>query len=53
MDETKFKRYEAVRNEGAYNMVLDAEEVMSKAGLSSEEYWYIVCNYRDLKKKFG
>lgn len=48
-----FERYEKVRSEGKYNMITEANYAMCDAGLSREEYFYVIKHYMELSLEFG
>jgi len=41
--------YESVRNSGDYNMLTEAGAARDEAGLTIEEYYYVINNYSDLQ----
>lgn len=47
-----FLRYVKVQTEGRYNMIMDANEAMLAAGLSSNQYWDIIRNYSTYYNEF-
>lgn len=52
-DKEIFWRYEKVRSSGKYNMITQADEAMSEAGLEPCDYYYAMFNYELLKRKYG
>lgn len=48
-----FLKYEAVRQSGKYNMIMDAAQAMIEADLTKDEYFYVIHNYSDLKERYG
>ena len=52
MDKQTFLDYEAARQSGEFNMIMDAHLVMQQYGISKEDYWYIIKNYSELAKKY-
>lgn len=49
----QFQSYEDVRQSGVYNMIMQASYAREAAGLSREEYQYILLHYRELRELFG
>ena len=49
----QFLAYEKVRQSGKYNMVMEAAGAKQYAELTWDEYWEIIKDYSELKKKFG
>lgn len=45
------KRYEKVRKTGKYNMILEAPYAAEEAGLTIQEYNYVIKNYKTLMTK--
>lgn len=41
--------YESVRKSGNYNMLTEAGAARDEAGLTVEEYYYVINNYSDLQ----
>ena len=48
----QFLKYEEIRNEGNYNMIMDAYIVMQITGLTKDEYFDIIKNYSEYYKKY-
>ena len=48
----EFLKYEAARQTGKFNMVMDAQEVMKRYHISKENYIRILQNYSELHKKY-
>lgn len=48
----EFLRYEQVRRNGQYNMIMDAREAMQAANLTKDKYFYIIENYTQLANRF-
>lgn len=48
----QFKRYEAVRVSGKFNMIMNAREAAAEAELSFDDYMFIINHYSELYKKF-
>jgi hypothetical protein len=48
-----FDAFNKVRENGKYNMIMNAKEAAEDAGLSMDDYWIIIKNYTELNKKFG
>lgn len=44
-----YLRYEEVRQSGNYNMLTEAPDAREEAGLTQEEYYYVMDNYSYLK----
>ena len=42
-------KYEAVRQSGNYNMLTEAPAAREEAGLTQEEYYYVMDNYESLR----
>ena len=49
----QYDAYNRVRDEGLYNMVMEARSAQIRAGLDKDIYWTIISHYSDLMKKFG
>ena len=47
-----FLKYEEVRKSGKYNMVMDMNKVLTKYGISFNNYIYILGNYSELSNKY-
>lgn len=47
-----FKAYVTVQVEGKFNMLYEAEQARESAGLTREQYTYVVQNYRALNEMF-
>lgn len=47
-----FDKYERVRRSGRFNMIMDAAEAAYYAGLSIDDYCWVLNNYSELKKKY-
>lgn len=47
------EKYERIRQEGKYNMFMDARTVSSILGISLEEYFELLQNYDKLMDKYG
>ena len=45
-----FSRYEKVRSSGDYNMKVECIFASNAAGLSADEYWFVLENYEELAK---
>jgi hypothetical protein len=52
-EKEQFERYERVRKSGIYNMLADADRAASLGGLSKDEYWHVLKNYRELSGKYA
>ena len=52
-EEELFKLYETARESCRYNMIIDADEAMKAAGLTHDEYWFVVNNYSRLNILYG
>lgn len=48
----KFFRYEWLRNEGIYNMLMEAEDAASTIGIQLNEYIWILKHYTELANKY-
>lgn len=48
----KFFRYEWLRNEGIYNMLMEAEDASSTIGIQFDEYMWILKHYTELADKY-
>ena len=44
-----YARYENTRLSGQFNMITEANHAAEDAGLTSEEYWFVLNNYSELK----
>lgn len=44
-----WRRYEEVRSGGDYNMIMDAAEAAEEAGLTMDQYKYVINNYSSLQ----
>lgn len=51
MTKEKFEAYVKVQMSGRYNLVIDAHRAAAEAGLSLDDYMYIICHYTELKAK--
>lgn len=49
----EFDAFNRVRDEGKYNMVMDADKAAEAAGLSRDKWFKIIQNYGDLWSKFN
>lgn len=47
-----FKSYEEVRLAGKHNMLTEAKDAKRAAGLTNEEYWYVLENYTAIRNIF-
>lgn len=47
-----FLKYEEIRNDGMYNMIMDADSVMDIMGIGKAEYYDIIRNYNEYWNKF-
>lgn len=47
-----FESYVAIQVEGNYNMLSEAEQARKAAGLTKEQYAYVVQNYRALNERY-
>lgn len=47
-----YKKYEQVRQSGRFNMITEANYAAAAAGLSLEEYMFVIKNYNKLKKQY-
>jgi len=52
VDKTTFLSYEKARQSGAFNMIMDAHQVMTIYGISQKDYWEIIKNYSELAKMY-
>lgn len=48
----QFKRYEAVRVSGKYNMIMNAREAAAEADLHFDDYMFIINHYSELYEKY-
>ncbi len=51
--ETMFRAYEQVRRSGRYNMITEAKLAAVAAGLSMDDYKFVISNYAYLKEEYG
>ena len=51
--ETMFRAYEQVRRSGRYNMITEARQAADAAGLSMDDYKFVINNYTNLKEEYG
>lgn len=49
----KFERYEKVRQSGKYNMIMESVRAAASAGLSLDDYFYVLENYSSLSDLYG
>lgn len=49
----EFNAFNRIRNEGKYNMIMDADQAASEAGLSRKKWFDIIQNYSELWSKFN
>ena len=47
-----YKKYERVRQSGRFNMITEANYAAIAAGLSLEEYMFVIKNYNKLKEQY-
>jgi ribosomal protein L15 len=43
-----FSKYEKVRSSGKYNMTMESDKAMKEAGLTKDEYFFVINNYARL-----
>lgn len=51
--EELFRKYERVRQEGKYNMIIDAVMAAQEANLTQSEYQWVLCHYDELNDKYN
>lgn len=51
-DEEKFNAYEKVRSSGIYNMIMQASDAAKAAGLTLDDYYWVIKNYNELSNKY-
>lgn len=52
-EQEMFENYERVRKSGVYNMIMQANEAATDAGLTMDQYMFVINNYSDLYRKYG
>lgn len=51
-DRAKFFKYLRVQESGKYNMIMDANAAAQEAELSLDDYFYVIKNYSELRKRY-
>ena len=47
-----YKKYEQIRQSSRFNMITEANYAAAAAGLSLEEYMFVITNYNKLKEQY-